>query len=43
MDFMSHLLRALSGNPDRTEAFRDWLGMYVVTLLVTSVFILLAR
>jgi hypothetical protein len=41
--FMSHLLKALSGNPDRREALRDWLGMYVLTLLVTSVLILLAR
>ena len=40
---MSHLIRALSGNTDRTEVFKDWLGMYVATLLVTSVLILLPR
>ena len=40
---MSHLIRALSGNTDRAEVFKDWLGMYVATLFVTSVLILLAR
>ena len=40
---MSHLIRALSSNTDRTEVFKDWLGMYVATLLVTSVLILLPR
>lgn len=39
---MSQLARALNGTPDRTEAYRDWLVMYVATLTVASVIILLA-
>ncbi|MBQ35903.1 MAG: hypothetical protein CME04_05890 [Gemmatimonadaceae bacterium] len=41
--WMSHLTKALNGNPDRTEALRDWFGMYIATLLVTSFVILCAR
>jgi hypothetical protein len=40
---MSHLIRALNDTPDRMGAFREWMGMYVATLLVTSVVILLSR
>ena len=40
---MSQLTRALSGNPDRNEEYREWLGMYVAALLVTSVIILVGR
>lgn len=40
---MSSLIRALSGNPDRTEAFRDWLGMYVATMTIATAVLLAAR
>ena len=40
---MSQLARALSGSPDRTETYREWLGMYVATIIIASVIILLGR
>jgi hypothetical protein len=40
---MSQLARALSSSPDRAETYREWLGMYVATLVVASVIILLGR
>lgn len=40
---MSHLIRALTGNPDRTDALRDWIAMYVATMLVTALVIVAAR
>lgn len=39
---MTQLVRALNGTPDRTEAYRDWLMMYVATLTVASIILLLA-
>lgn len=40
---MGAMIRALSGNPNRTEALRDWMTMYAATVLVASVVILFDR